>query len=58
MNATRSAAIVVGVDDSEHAQRALTWATDEARLRGARLHLVTAWHVPTIRFLRREHTGD
>ena len=29
----------------EHAQRALTWATDEAKLRGATVRLVSAWHV-------------
>jgi nucleotide-binding universal stress UspA family protein len=38
--------IVVGVDGSEHAERALGWAIDEAKLRGAKLRVVTAWHVP------------
>ena len=38
--------IVVGVDGSEGAQRALTWAVDEARRRGARVEVVHAWHYP------------
>ena len=36
--------IVVGVDGSEGSKRALQWAVDEARLRGARLTLVRAWY--------------
>ena len=38
--------IVAGFDGSESARRALTWAADEARRRGARLDVVQAWHVP------------
>ena len=38
--------IVVGVDGSEGAKRALAWAADEARLRGAPLKVVLAWHWP------------
>lgn len=38
--------MVVGMDGSEHAERALAWAIDEAKLRGARIHVVSAWHVP------------
>jgi nucleotide-binding universal stress UspA family protein len=38
--------IVVGVDGSEGAQAALEWAAAEARLRGARLRAVHAWHLP------------
>jgi nucleotide-binding universal stress UspA family protein len=38
--------IVVGVDASEHAKRALRWARDEARLRDAQLELVHALHQP------------
>lgn len=47
MKETEEARIVVGADGSEHAVRALGWAIEEARLRKARIHLVTAWHVPT-----------
>jgi nucleotide-binding universal stress UspA family protein len=38
--------VVVGVDGSEHARRALEWAATEARIRGARLVAVHAWSVP------------
>lgn len=37
--------ILVGVDGSEHAKRALEAAAAEAVLRGARLRLVCAWEV-------------
>lgn len=37
------AQIVVGIDGSEASQRALEWAADEARLRGAHLRVVHAW---------------
>lgn len=40
--------IVVGVDASEHAGRALRWAVEEARLRGADLELVHAVHRPDV----------
>ena len=40
------AVIVVGVDGSEGARAALEWAAAEARLRGARLRTVHAWHLP------------
>jgi nucleotide-binding universal stress UspA family protein len=36
------AKIVVGVDGSEHARRAVAWAVEEAKLRGADLELVHA----------------
>jgi nucleotide-binding universal stress UspA family protein len=39
------ATIVVGVDGSDGAQAALLHALGEARLRGARLRAVTAWHM-------------
>ncbi len=39
--------IVVGIDGSETAQRALEWAAAEARLRDARLVVVHAWQQPT-----------
>lgn len=40
--------IVLGFDGSECAERALEWAMDEAKLRGARLRVVTTWHVPAL----------
>jgi nucleotide-binding universal stress UspA family protein len=46
MNASGTGTIVVGVDGSEHAERALDWAIEEAKLRGCGLNLVSAWHVP------------
>jgi nucleotide-binding universal stress UspA family protein len=41
-----SATIVVGVDGSEGAVRALEFALGEARARGADVKAVVAWHVP------------
>ncbi len=38
--------VVVGVDGSEGSLAALRFAVTEARLRGDRLELVYAWHVP------------
>ena len=40
------ARIVVGVDGSDGSLAAVHWAVGEARLRGARLHLVMAWQYP------------
>jgi nucleotide-binding universal stress UspA family protein len=40
--------IVVGIDTSPDAERALTWALDEARLRGAKLELVHAYPTPEL----------
>lgn len=40
------ALIVVGVDGSPGARTALEWAAAEARLRGSRLRVVHAWHLP------------
>jgi nucleotide-binding universal stress UspA family protein len=40
--------IVVGVDGSDTARRALNWAVAEARLRQAALEVVLAWHMPYI----------
>lgn len=40
--------IVVGIDGSDHAQEALSWAAAEARRRGARLVVLHAWHVPAM----------
>jgi nucleotide-binding universal stress UspA family protein len=38
--------IVVGVDGSDGSSDALRFAIEEARIRGARLTVVSAWHVP------------
>jgi nucleotide-binding universal stress UspA family protein len=46
MNEGSTARIVVGVDGSAPSALALTWALDEARMRGATLQVVHAWHVP------------
>ena len=40
--------IVVGIDGSETAQRALRWAIDEARRRDARLDVIHVWHMPFV----------
>jgi nucleotide-binding universal stress UspA family protein len=40
--------IVVGVDGSDPSQRALRWALREAALRGDRVQVVTAWHLPLL----------
>ncbi|MCE7002081.1 universal stress protein [Kibdelosporangium philippinense] len=37
--------IVVGVDDSDAARRALAWAIDEAVIRRCPVHAVTVWSV-------------
>ena len=42
------ATIVVGVDGSSSAQAALRFAVQEAKLRGAGVRVVTAWHVSTM----------
>jgi nucleotide-binding universal stress UspA family protein len=42
--------IVVGVDGSSGAREALRFAVEEARLRGATLRLVTAWHIPPMAY--------
>ena len=42
--------IVVGVDGSDHALDAVRWGASEARLRGARLRLVTAWKISTLMY--------
>ena len=43
---TQPETIVVSVDGSDDSNRAHEWAINEARLRGARLRLVAAWHIP------------
>lgn len=41
--------VVVGVDDSEAAVRALRWALDEALVRGCEVRAVTVWSVDVTR---------
>lgn len=41
-------AIVVGVDNSDGAKAALRFALEEAKLRGARLRAVHAWHFASL----------
>jgi nucleotide-binding universal stress UspA family protein len=38
--------IVVGIDGSAEADRALDWSIGEAKLRGLPVRIVTAWHLP------------
>lgn len=40
--------IVVGIDGSDASRRALDWAIAEARLRGAAVEAVHAWHLPYV----------
>jgi nucleotide-binding universal stress UspA family protein len=40
--------VLVGVDGSDTAQLALRWAAEEARLRGAELRVVHAWHLTAL----------
>lgn len=40
--------VVVGVDGSPGSELALRFAVQEARQRGARLRVVTAWHMPAM----------
>ncbi|MGH9114911.1 MAG: universal stress protein [Acidimicrobiales bacterium] len=40
--------VVVGVDGSGASSMALRWAATEARLRGATLKVVQAWHIPSL----------
>lgn len=49
-DATRRSRVVVGVDGSEPARRALLWAAEEARLRDADLEVLHAWQHPTTTF--------
>jgi nucleotide-binding universal stress UspA family protein len=44
------ASIVVGIDGSAKADRALGWAIEEAKLRSIPVRVVTAWHVPLAAF--------
>lgn len=40
--------VVVGVDGSKNAEAALDFAVEEARMRGALLQIVVAWHIPPV----------
>jgi nucleotide-binding universal stress UspA family protein len=40
------ATIVVGTDGSEHSHRAVRWASEEARIRGAKLLVIHSWTFP------------
>ncbi len=46
MTSNPDAAVVVGIDGSPASEDALRWALDYARLTGAPLLAVTAWHWP------------
>lgn len=41
-----SGRVIVGVDGSETARKAVRWAAREAKLRGMKLELVSAWEIP------------
>jgi nucleotide-binding universal stress UspA family protein len=41
-----SGRVVVGVDGSDTAKKAARWAAREAKLRGSKLELVSAWEIP------------
>jgi nucleotide-binding universal stress UspA family protein len=46
MAEARQAVVVVGIDGSEGSSKALAWAAQEARMRGAVLRVVHAWRLP------------
>lgn len=48
MEAGNRGSIVVGFDGSESSEHALEWAVAEARLRDARLDLVSAWDIANL----------
>ncbi|MEV1178321.1 universal stress protein, partial [Nonomuraea sp. NPDC049784] len=47
-SALRHDRIVVGYDGSEYSQAAMAYAVEQARARGAQLHVVSAWHMPAL----------
>jgi len=47
-NTTATGGVVVGIDGSVDAQRALEWAANEARLRSTRLTVVHGYQVPLV----------
>jgi nucleotide-binding universal stress UspA family protein len=48
--------IVAGVDGSDDSKEALRWAARYARLTGAEVHAVIAWHVPVTIWLVPSYT--
>ena len=48
-----SGRVVVGVDGSETARKAVRWAAREAKLRGMKLELVSAWEIPIYSYASR-----
>jgi nucleotide-binding universal stress UspA family protein len=46
-----SGRVIVGVDGSETARKAVRWAAREAKLRGMKLELVSAWEIPTYSYV-------
>ena len=50
--------IVVGIDGSDGARRALAFAVEEALLRDSDLRIVAAWHVPAQLFTAGVVTGQ
>ena len=48
-----SGRVIVGVDGSETARKAVRWAAREAKLRGMKLELVSAWEIPTYSYVSR-----
>ncbi|WP_433427768.1 universal stress protein [Nonomuraea sp. CA-141351] len=47
-SALRHDRVVVGYDGSEYSQAAMAYAVEQARARGAQLHVVSAWHMPAL----------
>lgn len=45
-----SGRVVAGVDGSDTAKKAVRWAAREAKLRGSKLELVSAWEIPVYGF--------
>ena len=50
MNETEQRAIVVGIDGSAASKAALSWAVEEARLRGSTVIALHAWQFPVVAF--------
>ena len=52
-----SGRVIVGVDGSETARKAVRWAAREAKLRGMKLELVSAWEIPIYSYVYRYGFG-